>query len=645
MSDNQIENAIEKSAAESFARNLDRFISSTEKLIDIKVRKKWFSFDSYLERIHQRCSLVRVMIDREKIYKIDDIYVPGEYKNQTEKITDEEIYNKLVEGGRISIQGLGGAGKTILLKHTWLKFFNSNTGRIPIFVELRRLNDLKERQLITYIRSTISPSNQMMSEAIFKEFCQDGGFVFIFDGFDELAESARRDIQAQILDISFNYPKCSIIISSRMDDRFISWEQFEIYKSCPFSKNQVLSVVEKIDFPSEVKSKFVNDVIKSRYKKFQDFLSTPLLTLMMLFTYGQFGDVPEKVHIFYRYAFQTLYSLHDGSKEAFSRERKTGLNEDDFAKLFSYFCLLTYSETAFSFTEEEILSYVDESIETCGVSVDRNKFLAETEESVNLLQKEGDQYSFTHRSFQEYFAAFCIANYHQNYIDEIIYEMPRMHSDSVLMMLNQMNTVAVSENFIKPEANKFKECINRGIDKHSIYLDYLELFYPSIYMIGHQTNEKKFIFHGTFCSEKSKDYFHNFVDAVIQLNKENYKREIGDSYLGFSHELNIEIFNYLTRRIVVDVETSFILRCDIFNEKIFLAGMNDNTPHEYSQLDLSRKEISYIFNRDKVVKELEEISSKLKAKVVFVKKQIANCDKGSNKRSKFRDILTRSKSP
>jgi hypothetical protein len=163
-------------------------------------------------------------------------------------------------------------------------------------------------------------------------------------------------------------------------------------------------------------------------------------------------------------------------------------------------------------------------------------------------------------------------------------------------------------------------------------------------MIGHQTSEKKFIFHGTFCSEKSKDYFHNFVDAVIQLNKENYKREIGDSYLGFSHELNIELFNYLTRRIEVDVETSFIFRCDIFNEEVFFAGMNDNTPHEYSKLNLSPKEISYIFNRDKVVKELEEISTKLKAKVVFIKKQIANCDKGSNKRSKFRDILTRSKS-
>jgi hypothetical protein len=304
------------------------------------------------------------MIDREKPYNLEDIYVAGKYKCSNYSYNDEDILSELIKEGRLSVQGLGGAGKTILLKYFWLKIFQSQTGKIPIFVELRRLNEFQDRQLTTYIRTLLSPPQSIMSDIIFKEFCSDGTFVFLLDGFDELHEDARQDVQSQILNISFNYPKCSILVSSRLDERFVSWEQFKIVKACSFDKEQVLSIIENIDFQKTVKKKFIADVIETRYDKFSEFLATPLLTLMMLFTYGQFGDVPEKIHIFYRYAFQTLYSLHDGAKEAFTRERKTGLNEEDFAKIFSFFCLLTYSEAAFSFSEEKILEYIEDAKET-----------------------------------------------------------------------------------------------------------------------------------------------------------------------------------------------------------------------------------------------------------------------------------------
>lgn len=361
MSDQDLSNAVEQKAIESFGKHLDRFINSSEKYIDLKLKKKWFSFEHYLEKMYKRCAITTVMIDREKPYNLEDIYVSGKYKYSNEILTDEDILAELLCEGRLSVQGLGGAGKTILLKYFWLKIFQSEKGKIPIFVELRRLNDFQDRQLNTYIRTLLSPPQAVMSDVIFKEFCADGTFVFLLDGFDELHEDARQNIQSQILDLSFNYPKCSILVSSRLDERFVSWEQFKIVKACAFDKEQVLSIVDNIDFQKTVKKKFITDVIESRYEKFSEFLATPLLTLMMLFTYGQFGDVPEKIHIFYRYAFQTLYSLHDGSKEAFTRERKTGLNEEDFAKIFSYFCLLTYSEAAFSFSEDKILEYINDA--------------------------------------------------------------------------------------------------------------------------------------------------------------------------------------------------------------------------------------------------------------------------------------------
>jgi hypothetical protein len=48
----------------------------------------------------------------------------------------------------------------------------------------------------------------------------------------------------------------------------------------------------------------------------------------MLLTFEQFAEVPLKMHVFYREAFEVLAKRHDASKGAYKRALKTGLSVD-----------------------------------------------------------------------------------------------------------------------------------------------------------------------------------------------------------------------------------------------------------------------------------------------------------------------------
>ena len=86
--------------------------------------------------------------------------------------------------------------------------------------------------------------------------------------------------------------------------------------------------------------------------------------------------------------------------------KRQGLGCEDFKLIFAYFCLKSYFAGDTEFTEVKLRQY----IELCkakfpNISFKTDDFLTDLTQSVCMLVKEGINYRFTHRSFQEYFAA------------------------------------------------------------------------------------------------------------------------------------------------------------------------------------------------------------------------------------------------
>jgi hypothetical protein len=478
-------------AVEMTKRYLEKLEAPLADLVKRKVIPHLKTFEPYLKKTLKRCNAVRVLADRDRVYALPAIYVKGSYKSGTSVADDDQLSQRLRDGGRIIVQGLGGIGKTILLKYIWLSVFSEPQGKIPVYLELRRINDITATHLPSYIATILSSTSAPLSTDAFQELAARGRFIFIFDGFDEVIDEQRSALEEQILELAYEYPDCGMLMSSRKDDRFLGWEQFDIYEAQPFGQGQIEEVISKVSFDEEIKGRFLNEIIGNNFRRHSDFLSTPLLAIMMLMTYRQFADVPEKIHIFYKYAFQTLFSLHDASKESFKRRRKSVPDEEGFAKVFSIISLISYLEQKVSFSVEDFASFIERARKYVTFKVDVEKFSSDAIQSVNLLYREGNTLSFAHRSFQEYFAAFAVVNFFFDKIPELVARIQDRQGDAVLMMMYEMNSQLIEDKLLvkqyRDHAGDIEKFL-RPIDSLPRYLKDMNFSWMFILQKGKRNN-------------------------------------------------------------------------------------------------------------------------------------------------------------
>ncbi len=488
------------------------------------------NFEEYLERTHKSCSIVRTIISKDKPTGINEIYVKAKFKCGKEFIGDDELCQRIRDGQRVVVCGFGGIGKTIFCKYFWKSLYDNPIGKIPIYFELRNINEITTQDLPNYIRLSLTIGDKPLPEDAFAEMMANGRFVFIFDGFDEVPEKFRLDIQAQIIDLSDRYPECAFVVSSRADDRFSSWLQFHTYNAVEFNKDQSRAVITKVDFDKDIKKEFLVEILEKRYDDYKNFFSTPLLTLMMLMTYLQIRYVPDSRHVFYRYAFQTLYTLHDASKQGFQRKRFVEMSESDFINVFSLFCLVSYADMEHSFSKGEIIKYLEKVKIRARVEYDSVDFLKECVESVNLIYKDGDQYSFLHRSFQEYFCAYAATHYFPDRMFEVLEKIPVRRSDSVFSMMYSINPDVLSKMYIIPTYRSLQKEIN-SIAREVDTIKILESFDIKLDILF--SAERKNSAFGYMINYENR--IKRFSETVVSMFKSELPKDMLKEFNGYAH--------------------------------------------------------------------------------------------------------------
>ena len=150
-------------------------------------------------------------------------------------------------------------------------------------------------------------------------------------------------------------------MSSRPDTDLEAWQQFVTAELQPLTLDRACDLVKPLPYDDEIKEKFLEDLQTELFKKHKSFLSNPLLLSIMLLTYGQSAHIPDKLNVFYSQAYEALFERHDALKGGFQRQRRTVLDIQEFARVFSAFCLQTYDKTEFQFTRTSALQYVEAS--------------------------------------------------------------------------------------------------------------------------------------------------------------------------------------------------------------------------------------------------------------------------------------------
>lgn len=99
-----------------------------------------------------------------------------------------------------------------------------------------------------------------------------------------------------------------------------------------------------------------------------------------------------------------------------------------------------------------------------------------------MLIQEGTIYTFTHRSFQEYFAALFIANAKRPVQEKLLHKIThRFHQDNVLVLLFEMDQHSVEEIVLLPFLERLKEKTKyRGRINRTNFQRFLSVFFNQV---------------------------------------------------------------------------------------------------------------------------------------------------------------------
>jgi hypothetical protein len=191
---------------------------------------------------------------------------------------------------------------------------------------------------------------------------------------------------------------------------------------------------------------------------------------MMLMTFDQFAHIPDKIHIFYEQAFETLFFRHDAGKQAgFRRKMYTDLAINDFKNCLSAVCVSSYFKEKLSFSEAEILEFIRAAAQSQRLEIKEYEFLTDLLESVCILQRDGLFITFTHRSFQEYFAAFFVARSPSTSIADLLDKLcRRAFNENVIPMAFDMNRALIEREWISLRIKELSRQIKRIRVKNNI---------------------------------------------------------------------------------------------------------------------------------------------------------------------------------
>lgn len=538
--------------------------------------KVFEDFEPYMKDAYQKNKFVRLLVQKDKDVDFRDVYVKSNFLCAGENVDDDELVFRIREGKNVVINGNGGAGKTFFMRHLWLSFFHADYGFTPIFIELRKLNDLTSIDVRAFIRRSISRKREL-DENLFDHFCDKGSFCFILDGFDEVSVHQRDSLQKQILDFSGSFPSCRFVVSSRYEQRFSGWQNFDLYDSKPFDHPQVRQLIQKVPFDPSSKKLFLKYLDIEFYNKNRDFLSNPLLAIMMMMTFRENMDIPKRMNIFYDQAFSTLYQWHDATK-AFNRHKT--LDIEEFQRSFGAFCLLSYHKEKFEFSKAEIISFINDSNKVCSISHDPEEILKDYEESVNLIKQDGLNYVFIHRSFQEYFTAYAMTVMLPEKFADLIKGIRHRGNDNVLSMCFEMNRGLVIREYIKP---LFEKLLNTGrlTKSKKNKFDMLEKLKMKqrIALTSSHESERSFV----EMMYTDIDYeFLELLNAVERLGNFDF-RSYGSSADYFDTHGTFVAIDSAIEKILMRCNDEFLIHCQDGDVKIEVLGDNHSAAEEYAR--------------------------------------------------------------
>lgn len=409
-------------------------------------------FEKYIKSSIEKYKYTKTILYKYEPVLIEDFYVNLDLGLNDKIIEARRVKNLIVVSNNLIITGIAGSGKSTLMKYLFLNSFE-NEEHIPIFIEIRNI----KKNILDDLFEMLKEYNFPQDIDLFKKIFKNGKFIVFLDGLDEVSPDIRDKISNEIINMRDSFSNNIYIVTSRPNEKYISWFKFTELKILPLNKEKAQLLIKKLDYENSIKEKFLSnfDII---FKTHQSFATNPLLLTLMLMVYAEYSSIPTKASLLYEQIFEMLYSRHDATKFGFSKKHYSNLSQYEFKKIISCFSLQSYFDKKIRFTQEEINVYLRRAKKILKIEFNEYEYLKDLLQSVSLLIQEGFYYTFTHRTFQEYYTSFFIMNADSNTrkpLLNIVFE--RVTYERTLDIAFEINKDIFENDFLIPILHKIRE--------------------------------------------------------------------------------------------------------------------------------------------------------------------------------------------
>jgi hypothetical protein len=170
-----------------------------------------------------------------------------------------------------------------------------------------------------------------------------------------------------------------------------------------------------------------------------EFIKSPILAVLLQIVFAHSNTVPSSLNDFYNRVYLTLFHRHDELKTNVIRSFKTDLTCDESERVFQAFCYLSLKNGDLSLSNESAIKYMSVALKVRGFEeVKPDHYFHDVFHVTNIIQEDGyDNYTFFHRSMQEFYAYKFIDGYFSTEQKKQFFELCRNDISS----LNQFNLV------------------------------------------------------------------------------------------------------------------------------------------------------------------------------------------------------------
>lgn len=511
-----------KTTAQTLYQKVRDYVTDIQKKEEIDFGYAYENYLKYAKTTHEK---MKTLLYRHAAKDIYSFYECVGLNRNEDIIDTADINNVLEIGNKIIVTGTGGSGKSVMMKHFFLNILET-THYVPVLIELRGLNEYDEKgiNLEEYIYEVMGTLKFKIERKYFEYSLETGCYVILLDGFDEVKNEISNSVTNQIVAMSKKYPENHYILSSRPLEEFMGWNQFEELHAMPLSKEQALSLINKIEYDQIIKDKFYKELDEYLYEKYETFASNPLLLTIMLLTFESRASIPDKLNDFFEQAFTTLFHTHDATKGGYKRDIRSKLGYEDFKAVFSYFCFKSFFNSDYKFSENKALEYIGavkqkRIIDTYFNSMD---YLKDLTNSVCMLIHEGLEFRFSHRSFQEYFAALYTVqlsdSQQKRFLKLWLQDNSYRSTSNYLDMLYELQPLRFVKNIISPAIRELQEKFKKNNESEEWLIGYL---YEDVGIRKYTNGEKR-------CAVTIKNfYYHDMIIRACSISElyNNSKQE------------------------------------------------------------------------------------------------------------------------